>query len=143
MKNQIPPSNPKALNLGLEIVAMRKKFPGFQLTKGRKTFWIGTLQPSKKSDLYQVKVVYNPYIPKVFILDPHIIPFAPHRYPDLSLCLYHPMDNSFGGESLISDTIIPWTSEWLFFYEAWLEEGVWWGKEAPHSPTGKTDDEVR
>ena len=28
---------------------------------------------------------------------------------------------------LISNTIIPWTIEWLYFYELWLATGEWLG----------------
>lgn len=129
-----PPSNPKALNLGLQEINILKKFPSFQLIREKEAiYWIGFLQPTSRSLQYKVKVVYHPYQPKVFILEPEIISFVPHRYQDNSLCLYHPNDKSYDGTTLIADTIIPWTSEWLFFYEAWIEEGVWWGKEAPHS----------
>jgi hypothetical protein len=47
--------------------------------------------------------------------------------------LYYPKDNSYDGRTFIADTIIPWTAEWLYFYEKWLEDGIWWGHEAPHS----------
>jgi hypothetical protein len=34
----------------------------------------------------------------------------------------------------LAETIVPWTAEWLFFYEVWMEdpEGRWLGLEAPH-----------
>ena len=34
----------------------------------------------------------------------------------------------------IADTIIPWTSEWLFFYELWLATGGEWLGEGEHPP---------
>ncbi len=37
----------------------------------------------------------------------------------------------------IDDTIIPWTAEWLVFYELWKDTGTWQGAEAPHE-----DDEM-
>ncbi|MGD6856347.1 hypothetical protein ACQCVO_14820 [Bacillus infantis] len=133
-----PPSNPKSLNLGMQNFHILRKFPDFQLVReGKSIYWIGYLQPTQDSKRYTVKIEYHPYQAKVFILEPEIFSFAPHRYSDKSLCLYHPNDNSFNGETLIADTLIPWTSEWLYFYEAWIKDGVWWGKEAPHSPTPK------
>ncbi len=130
-----PPSNGKALNLGLQDYNIKRKFPSFRLIQNKKEiYWVGELQPTPTSQKYRIKIIHHPYTPQVFIVDPEVVSFAPHRYSDSSLCLYHPNDNSFDGETLISDTIIPWTSEWLYFYEAWLDEGVWWGKEAPHSP---------
>lgn len=35
---------------------------------------------------------------------------------------------------LIANTIIPWASGWLFFYEFWLATGQWFGGGIPHSP---------
>ncbi|GGB53125.1 hypothetical protein [Fictibacillus barbaricus] len=135
MKKWKPPKNPKALNIGFQDFHMQRSFPTFQLIKDDYIYWIGELQPTPTSENYKIKVVYHPYRPKVFVLEPEILSFAPHRYGDQSLCLYYPNDKSFDGESIIAHTLIPWTSEWLYFYEAWLEEGVWWGKEAPHSPS--------
>jgi hypothetical protein len=28
---------------------------------------------------------------------------------------------------LIADSVVPWASEWLFFYEIWLPSGEWHG----------------
>lgn len=135
-----PPKNPKALNLGFQDWHIRNKFPSFKLIQEESyTYWIGYLQPTNRSPRYQVRIEYDPYVPKVFILEPELLAFAPHRYPDQSLCLYHPNDKSFDGRAKIADTIIPWTSEWLYFYEAWLEDGIWWGKEAPHGVLQNND----
>lgn len=133
-----PPSQPKRLNLGLQNLAMQKKFPSFELYSKdpKNVHWIGYLQPKPEAQKYKVMVKYD-LTPKVYVLSPEILMHAPHRYSDHSLCLYHPNDRSYSADMLISDTIIPWTSEWLYFYERWLEEGVWWGKEAPHSPIAK------
>ncbi|MDE3838759.1 hypothetical protein C0966_05110 [Bacillus methanolicus] len=133
--------NIKTINLGLQNFAISKKFPSFRLFKDshQNIYWIGKLQPSEKSPIYTVKIQYDPYQPKVFVLEPEILRSAPLRYGDNSLCLYHPNDNSYRPDMLISDTLIPWASEWLYFYNIWLEEGVWWGKEAPHSPISFTE----
>lgn len=130
-----PPKNPRSLNIALQDQHIQRKFPNFRLNKeDKKWVWVGHLQPTPESKKYIVKIEYCPYKPRVFVLSPKVLERAPHRYDDYSLCLYHPNDKSFDGQTLISDTIIPWTSEWLFFYEGWIKEGVWWGKEAPHSP---------
>ncbi|MDQ0230940.1 hypothetical protein [Metabacillus malikii] len=131
-----PPSNERNLNIALQNFHTQMKFTGFELKKeGKKWVWVGYLQPTPHSEKYKVNIVLHPYKnTKVFVLEPELLERAPHRYSDQSLCLYHPNDKSFNGETLIADTIIPWTCEWLFFYEGWLKDGVWWGKEAPHGP---------
>ena len=126
----------KTINLGLQNLAIQKKFPSLKLYKKnhQDIFWLGELESSPHAVKYTVKINYTPYKTKVFIMEPQILKSAPHRYSDQSLCLYHPNDKSYRPDLLIADTLIPWTCEWLFFYNIWLEEGVWWGKDAPHSP---------
>ncbi|MGH0564436.1 hypothetical protein ACQVQF_09960 [Bacillus cereus] len=122
----------KYLTLPQQQLKMKQRFPSFRYLKVG--HWIGTLRPTPTSPLYTVKIIYGQYSPKVFIIEPKIIKFAPHRYPDGSLCLYYPDDKSYSNHLFIADTIIPWTAEWLYYYEKWLEDEVWWGPEAPHSP---------
>lgn len=55
----------------------------------------------------------------------------PHIYPGNELCLYY--GNEFdGSKHFIATTIVPWASEWLYFYEHWMGTGKWLGTEAPH-----------
>lgn len=122
----------KSLSVPQQTFKILQRFPSFQYLKKGK--WLGTLQPSPSSPIYTVKIIYDWYRPKVFILNPRIDGNAPHLYPDGSLCLYYPSDNSYDDSLFIAETIIPWTSEWLYFYEKWLEDEIWWGPEAPHSP---------
>lgn len=99
-------------------------------------YWIGKLQPNNNGTIYSVKIEYTQGIkPTVYVLEPRLYDNSPHRYSDRSLCLYYRYDMNYDNQkSLLSDTIIPWTAEWLYFYEIWTETGVWWGKEAPHTP---------
>jgi hypothetical protein len=118
-----------------EVALMRVRFPSFrcQLTKGMPT-WYGTLQPTEASPCYYVRLMYrwgSP--PKVWVVTPALHPNAPHRYPDKSLCLYYPKEESWTPSAGIANTIVPWTAEWLFCYELWLTTGKWWGPEAPHA----------
>jgi len=123
----------KKLTVPLQNIRMLQKYPSFKYTK-KGNFWKGHLQPTTSSPIYEVKIKYDWFRPKVFILNPQISKDAPHCYGDGSLCLYYPSDNSYNNSLFIADTIIPWTSEWLYYYEKWLEDEVWWGPEAPHSP---------
>jgi len=40
---------------------------------------------------------------------------------------------TIAARSWLAKTIVPWTAEWLFLYELWLETGMWWGLEASHN----------
>lgn len=94
------------------------------------------MQPQENSPLYVIKVGYRPPLaPRVKVLTPEILPNAPHRFKDGSLCLYWPQDRNdwiWTPDKRIASTILPWTAEWLAVYEAWLSTGVWVGPEAPH-----------
>lgn len=37
---------------------------------------------------------------------------------------------------LLAESVLPWTAEWLFYYEMWHVTGEWGGPEAPHAPVG-------
>lgn len=49
----------------------------------------------------------------------------PHRFKDGCLCLH--LNGEWDSTMLISETIIPWTAEWLLHYELWLATGEWHG----------------
>ena len=88
------------------------------------------LQPSALSVIYTVQVDYVVgRRPRVVILDPPLkVPEGrnlPHVFPGNELCLYY--DEFDGHVDLLADTIVPWISEWLYFYEAWLTTEEWHG----------------
>jgi hypothetical protein len=117
-----------------EVALMRQRFPSFrgQCSAGE-VRWHGTLQPQEASPVYAIQIVYLvPKVPNVWVVHPVLHPNTPHRYPDRSLCLYYPGDRSWHPDAGIALTIVPWTAEWLFFYEYWVQTGRWLGVEAPH-----------
>ena len=123
----------KPLPIGVQQACIQERFPQFNYSRVNNS-WTGKLKPTTSSPEYLVKVVYKPdNIPKVFVLKPKIHPDAPHIYKENgSLCLYYPPDGSWNGQKLIGNTIIPWTAEWLYYYEIWLVTRQWYGHEAPH-----------
>ena len=83
---------------------------------------------------YSYKVVYDGCSPpKVWILSPNLVSNPPHVYKDNSLCLYYPTEQpwKYGRSSLYSH-IIPWTHEWILYYEIWKITGVWEHPEINH-----------
>jgi hypothetical protein len=132
-KKELP--KPKKVTLDLQIYYINHNFPSFKFYRDYNgTYWIGKLKPTSNSCIYTVKIIYkHRRPPKVFIIKPDILKSSPHIYSDGSLCLYYPFDKDYNNKlSIISDTIIPWTAEWLYYYEKWLDSGIWWGPEAPH-----------
>ena len=125
-----PKVNP--LTIGFQDYWMKRYFPGFRFSRNKST-WTGTLKPSENSPKYLVRIIYKlTDNPSVVVLRPPIREAAPHRFEDGSLCLYYFRDGSWGRNKKIAQTIIPWTAEWLRFYEIWLFSGEWFGIEAPH-----------
>jgi hypothetical protein len=49
----------------------------------------------------------------------------PHVYREGTLCLYR--KGEWSSAMLIANSIVPWASEWLLFYEIWLATGEWHG----------------
>ncbi len=94
---------------------------------------VGELKPTARSTIYTIEIRYNlSQPPKIQVLNPELtINFngdkIPHVYPGNRLCLYRPKYNEFIYSDYISDTIVPWTSLWLYYYELWHITGEWKG----------------
>jgi hypothetical protein len=51
----------------------------------------------------------------------------PHVYNgQMDICVHHPEE--WTPSCLIADTIMPWISQWLRFYEVWQQTGSWEGE---------------
>lgn len=88
--------------------------------------------PSVLSYRYLVRLCYRLCdSPEVEVLDPRLqkrkSKNPPHLYKGEKLCLYLPGTREWERGKLLSETIIPWTSEWLLNYEFWLVTGEWYG----------------
>jgi len=121
-------------NLLQQMIAVRRQYPAFSADIQKQILYIkGSLQPTPRSDSYEVKIVYHfKRRPVVSVVKPQLVrnfngDALPHVYPGNTLCLYQPKYYEFRGEHLISETIIPWTSLWLYYYEAWHITGDWLG----------------
>lgn len=120
-----------------QLKRIKKVFPEIRVLKsGWDNFEIIVqIQPTAISKLYDVKVVYteNKWV-KIFVVN-KTLEIAksrtklPHVYNSQKqqLCLYSPSKKEWNAHNYIIDTIIPWISEWLYYYELWLPEGKWFG----------------
>jgi len=120
----------------IEQMLIRAKFPflhsricGLELTcRGR-------IQPTEQSQNYRVEIRYSPWdSPVVRVIEPKI-EFTPgvHMYQNDTLCLYAWREQPWQKNWHLHETVIPWTAEWLVFYEIWLLTGKWRGKSAVHN----------
>ena len=100
------------------------------------------MQPTPVSRIYQAKLECDNYgHPDVFIESPDLRLLAsgkplPHVYneEERKLCLYLPSSGQWNVNLLYVNTVVPWTSLWLMFFEEWLWSGEWQGGgEHPNS----------
>lgn len=108
--------------------------------------WRGKLHPAEFCAEYEVLIDHQEReSPLVYVAAPrlrlHDDEPLPHVYSWNTLCLY--LDRRQWDASLpIADTLVPWTSEWLYFYELWAAGGGWQG-EGPHPTPGSTNRATR
>jgi hypothetical protein len=83
------------------------------------------------SDSYNIRVrLIVGWNPVVRILKPELtirkgFKTLPHINADGSLCLH--VLGEWQPWMFVAETIIPWASSWLYFYEVWLATGAWFG----------------
>jgi len=93
----------------------------------------GDARPTPRSLNYSFKLEYSiKGGPRVYILSPPLIRNGknekiPHMYEQKRLCLYFPKYQEFTSRKYLAETIIPWISLWLYYYETWHQTGKWLG----------------
>lgn len=106
--------------------------------KQNRIVWIGDIKPSPLSEIYTVQITYQTNkAPTIAVLSPklQLIEGAeklPHVYVGDYLCLYYPLSSEWSSVKFIADTIVPWISLWLFYYEGWLATDEWHGGGIEH-----------
>lgn len=120
-----------ARSLAQQAFALRERSPGSRLQlRAGKLLWTGDLRPNSLSRDYTVQIRYRTGgYPQVRLQRPQLDrrpgESLPHVYRDGTLCLYR--EGEWSSAMLIADSIVPWASEWLLFYEIWLPTGEWHG----------------
>lgn len=135
------------LNISQQAFALRSLLPDATVTLRRGTHLIMTadLQPTPMSRRYSVKIDYRlGASPEVKVVAPELqlhcaAEELPHTFPGEKLCLHLP--GEWSPSMYIAHTTVPWTSEWLFYYELWLITGNWEGDGhgESSSPRGKAN----
>lgn len=127
------------ISLPMQRLALLQLFPDSKcLIYGKRGFleWNGKVKPSPISREYKLKILYKYGTrPKVILYGDIIKGIEkadfPHHFKidrdhnSVELCLH--LNNQFDGTQYIARTIVPWTVEWLFYYELWLGIGEWCG----------------
>ncbi|MEX2345573.1 MAG: hypothetical protein WD604_08165 [Balneolaceae bacterium] len=102
----------------------------------------GKIQPTDLSIEYTINLTYDGHgAPRVYVIDPELpYDIDAHMYSDKRLCLYYPEEDPWAHYKSIADTVIPWTAEWLVYYELYQIDGKWHGPFVPHDGTEKHSD---
>lgn len=127
--------------MALQAARIKSIFPDSEIAVNHiELTWKGNFTPTPLSETYSIKMVYKKgKHPDVYISSPKLALYPgkkklPHVYSTSKqwLCLYFRKARQWDFHMSISDTIIPWISEWLFHYECWLATGEWHGGGIEH-----------
>ena len=114
---------------------VKRSFPTAQtkFSSGKAEVYL-KVRPTSASIEYEIKIVArtNRQTVDIFVVNPKIGLYenerrVPHMYSNGALCLYYPEYNEWNYTDSWAETLIPWTSLWLFYYEIWFETGEWLG----------------
>jgi hypothetical protein len=127
------------LTLARQKVELERVYPDSAVhIHAGKLEWSAIVKPTVFSKEYEIKIEYkmerSPIIWLVGVdLDPEDAQKIPHKYEvkveekKVRLCLFMPKYKEWDKYMFIADTIVPWTIEWLYFYEIWQITGEWKG----------------
>lgn len=127
---------PHTLNLAIQAGKMMSLFPMSKITFDQNFLvWESFITPSPLSAEYLIKIMYaRDSHPDVFVVSPKLTLYQgqeklPHVYDTEKqwLCIYYRRGREWRSNMAISDTVLPWTCEWLLHYEFWLGTGKWLG----------------
>lgn len=134
----------RKLTLIQHKIALARSYPeSFCELKRNVLTWRATIRPTALSEEYRVILSFNEHqAPKIFVQGQALKGLAksnfPHKYEidevhkRVRVCLYLPSELDYGQP--FSETLVPWTAEWLFYYEIWLATEDWRG--GGHHPLG-------
>lgn len=145
-------SKPRSVNSQIQRMAI--KWPSLEMNIHRPLMsgtppciqWVGPVRGFQRD--YRILVQWTwlarDSFPCVFLLSPFLRPRAGADYIDIphlihddeepensALCLFDPDEGQWDTSMWISDTTVPWASEWLHHYEFWHLDGIWRGANAP------------
>jgi hypothetical protein len=124
------PGRVRSLEPTAQLVRLLHAKPGSEGTAKRgRLRWRGQFHPTPASAVYTVEILHTVgFRPEIRVIDPEMEhrpgEALPHVFPGDLLCVYR-------GDQWTADkplaAILPWITEWLFYYELWLGTGRWYG----------------
>jgi len=130
----------------LDLEHLRLPGASYDFRSGKRLIYKMELSPSEASRLYrcELHVPAGLTVPSMFVIEPDLKVLTggkrpPHTYSHdgagIKLCLWKPRYKEWKWSMKLSETYVPWTVEWLWYFEDWLETGIWaGGGEHPELP---------
>lgn len=126
-----------------QVSILAKDYPNGEVKTQtlRHLVWEMSILPSPNSKTYRIRIDYTiGESPKVFVIDPPVLKrpegqdHLPHVFDtkQQQICLYYGPFGEWNGSMFLARKIVPWASEWLFYYELWLSTGEWLGEGIKH-----------
>lgn len=108
---------------------------GVGIVRMGRLHWTFDAAPTPLGRRYTLRIEYKEREPPdVRCIAPDLIALAggrklPHVYSGAppKLCLYLPGSGEWNPAKAIALTIVPWSYEWLYYFEDWLVTDVWAG----------------
>lgn len=130
-----------SIPINIQVRFLTSEFPKGEVKSEslRHLIWEMNIVPTPNSVTYRVRIDYTlGASPRVYVIDPPFLKRAEgynrleHVYDDnkQQICLFY--SGEWKPTMLLSRTIIPWASEWLLFYELWVNTGEWLGGGIEH-----------
>lgn len=127
---------PKSLTMAQQFINLQGNplSAGHGCLRSDRLTWTYATCPSPLSRDYLIRIEMAPEsAPRIFVDDPNVEVLAsgrdlPHVYRNPTrLCLYLPGTREWQPWMRLDQTIVPWTSLWLFYFEDWLNTDEWKG----------------
>lgn len=138
MRRVIPIAVPTLSQRVLELRQLGMPGATVHLIRGRELQFRFSMTPGRFGRDYDCLLCLRPdsHFPQMFVMTPDLRKLAgsdpiPHTYrhqgPGVLLCLWLPKRREWVPQLKLSETFIPWTGEWLWYFEDWLKTRDWAG----------------
>jgi hypothetical protein len=125
----------RSLSPAQQALALRRLFPDAAISINPEGLvWRGVITPTPLSRDYTIRIsCQKGDYPRVMVVEPALERDTegrlPHFFREGFLCVHE--NYQWDDSMLIVDTIVPWTAEWLAYYELWKRGGHWYGDGEP------------
>lgn len=129
----------EAMTIPAQIASMQATWPQFKVRIQTEdtVVWRGTVEAEYDTYSVEISLTQGDNFPWVRVLRPALrerpdfqdgpLPHVYWRNDRPFLCLFDPAQNEWTDGMAISDRMVGWISDWLYFYETWSMTGKWLG----------------